>query len=146
LDVDVLAARIHCSRATIYRHAGGKAAIRDAVLTRAAAQIVDSVRLAVEGLSGSERIVTAITVALGRIRSDPLGQLMISSLHMTGTRWLAQSPMVSDLAVELNGLSDDDSQAVQWIVRVVFSLLYWPVEDAALEREMVTRFIAPAFS
>ena len=69
LDIDVLATRIHCSRATIYRHVGGKAAIQDAVLARAAAQIVDSVRVAVDGLSGAERIVTAITVALGRIRS-----------------------------------------------------------------------------
>jgi AcrR family transcriptional regulator len=146
LDIDVLASRIHCSRATIYRHVGGKAAIQDAVLARAAAQIVDSVRLAVDGLSGAERIVTAITVALGRIRSDPLGQLMINTLHMPGTTWLTQSPLVSDLAVELNGLGDDDSQAVQWIVRVVFSLLYWPVEETSLEREMVTRFVAPAFT
>ena len=146
LDVDALAARVHCSRATIYRHVGGKSAIREAVLARAAAQIVDSVRSAVDGLSGGERIVTAITVALKRIRSDPLWQLMINSLRDAhGTSWLTQSPMVSDLAVELNGLADDDSQAVQWIVRVVFSLLYWPIDDPALERETVQRFVAPAF-
>ena len=35
LDVDTLAARVHCSRATIYRHVGGKAEIRDAALIRA---------------------------------------------------------------------------------------------------------------
>jgi AcrR family transcriptional regulator len=146
-DVDVLAARIHCSRATIYRHAGGKAAIRDEVLLRGAAQIVDSVRHAVDGLSGSDRIITAVTVALERIRSDPLGQLMINSLRSAqGTAWLAQSSRVADLAVELNGLADDDSQAIQWIVRVVFSLLYWPVDDAVQEREIVTRFVAPAFA
>ena len=81
LDVDALAARVHCSRATIYRHAGGKAEIRDAVMARAAARIVETVRLAVDDLSGSERIVTAITVALKEIRSDPLGQLMINSIR-----------------------------------------------------------------
>ena len=43
-DVDSLAARVHCSRATIYRHVGGKAEIRDAVLVRAAARIVATVR------------------------------------------------------------------------------------------------------
>ena len=146
LDVDVLAARIHCSRATIYRHVGGKAAIQDAVLARAAAQIVDSVRLGVDGMSGAERIVTAITVALGRIRSDPLWQLMINSLRgAQAASWLTQSSLVSDLAVELNGLADDDAQAVQWIVRVVFAFLYWPVDDVELEHEMVTRFVAPAF-
>ena len=46
-DIDALAARVHCSRATIYRHAGGKAEIRDAVLVRAAARIVETVRRAV---------------------------------------------------------------------------------------------------
>ena len=46
-DIDALAVRVHCSRATIYRHAGGKAEIRDAVLVRAAARIVEEVRWAV---------------------------------------------------------------------------------------------------
>ena len=69
-DIDALASRVHCSRATIYRCAGGKRQIRDAVMERSAARIVDAVRLAVDGLSGAERIVTAITVALGR---DPIG-------------------------------------------------------------------------
>src|ERR1700748_2364644 len=70
-DIDALASRVHCSRATIYRCAGGKRQIRDAVMVRAASRIVESVRMAVEGLSGSQRIVTAITVALQEIRSDP---------------------------------------------------------------------------
>jgi AcrR family transcriptional regulator len=146
-DIDVLAARVHCSRATIYRHAGGKAQIRDAVIARVAARIVDTVRLAIDGLNGSDRIVTAILVALERIRSDPLGQLMLNSIRgAQGMSWLSQSPIVADLAVDINGLTDDDPQAGQWIVRVVLSLLYWPLEDAAVEREMVMRFFAPAFA
>jgi AcrR family transcriptional regulator len=72
-DIDKLAKRVHCSRATVYRYVGGKAEIRDVVLARAALRIVESVRESVEGLTGSERVVTAITVALERIRSDPLG-------------------------------------------------------------------------
>jgi AcrR family transcriptional regulator len=146
LDIDVLAKRAHCSRATIYRHVGGKAEIRDAVLTRAAADIVGTVRRAVENLSGPERIITAITVALRTIRSDPLGQVMINSLRgAQGTSWLTRSPTVAELAVDINGLTDDDPQAAQWIVRILFSLLYWPVDDAAAERDMVARFIGPAF-
>ncbi len=61
LDVDTLASRVHCSRATIYRHVGGKAEIREAVLIRAAARIIATVRAAVDHLTGSERIVTAIS-------------------------------------------------------------------------------------
>lgn len=146
LDVDVLAAKVHCSRATIYRHAGGKNEIRDAVVMRAAARIVEAVSLAVDGLSGSERIVTAITVALSRIRSDPLGQLMINPIRGEGMTWLTESPIVAQFATDLNGLTDDDSEAAQWIVRVLLSMLYWPIDDGQVERKMLERFVSPAFS
>ena len=142
-DIDTLASLVHCSRATIYRCAGGKRQIRDAVMERSAAQIVDAVRRAVENLSGAQRIVTAITVALEEIRSDPLGQLMFSTIR--GAE-LTESPIVARFAADLNGLTDDDTEAAQSIVRVVLSLLYWPVADAQVEREMVERFISPAFS
>ena len=100
-------------------------------MERSAARIVEAVRLAVAGLSGAERIATAITVALGRIRADPLGQLMINSIRgAQGMTWLTESPIVADFATDLNGLTDDDSQAAQWIIRVLMSMLYWPVGDS----------------
>jgi AcrR family transcriptional regulator len=146
LDIDTLASRVHCSRATIYRCAGGKRQIRDAVMERSAARIVAAVRRAVDSLSGADRIVTAITVALKEIRSDPLGQWMFSTMRGTTERvWLAESPIVARFATDLNGLTDDDTEAAQWILRVVLSLLYWPVGDAEVERHMVKRFISPAF-
>jgi AcrR family transcriptional regulator len=145
-DIDALSARVHCSRATIYRHVGGKAEIRDAVLVRAAARIVDTVRQAVDGLSGASRISTAITVALGQIRSDPLGKLMITALRGgQGMTWLTESPIVAGFAVDLNGLTDDDTDAAQWIVRVVMSMLYWPIDDPGTEQRMLERFVLPAF-
>ncbi|CNM98540.1 transcriptional regulator [Mycobacterium tuberculosis] len=79
LDIDKLAREVHCSRATIYRRAGGKAQIRDVVLTRAAARIADGVRSDVETLRGRERVVAAILLSLQRIRSDPLGKLSCSA-------------------------------------------------------------------
>jgi AcrR family transcriptional regulator len=146
-DIDALAARVHCSRATIYRCVGGKRQIRDAVMVRAASRVVESVRRAVDGLTGAERIVTAITVALGEIRSDPLGHLVFSATRGSQDRtWITESPIVAEFATELNGLTDDDTAAVQWIVRVVLSLLYWPIEDVEAERQMVARFISPAFA
>jgi AcrR family transcriptional regulator len=147
LDIDTLAKRIHCSRATVYRYAGGKAEIRDAVLGRAALRIVGSVRETVEDLTGAERVVTAISVALERIRSDPLGQLLISSIRgAQGTTWLAGSPLLADFARDLSGLGDRDSDAARWVIRVVLSLLFWPTGDADAERAMLERFVAPAFS
>lgn len=147
LDIDRLAAQVHCSRATIYRYAGGKAEIRDAVLARAAADIIEAVRSAVGNLTGPDRVVTAITLALRRIRSDPVSRLMIGSVRgadaMTA---LTASPLLSRFAGELAGLAADDQQAAQWVVRVVLSLIYWPVENETVERQLVQRFVAPAFA
>ena len=144
-DIDTLAARIHCSRATVYRYAGGKAQIRDAVLMRLAAGIIDTVGHAVAGLSGPERVVTAITVALEQIRSDPLRRLMLSSSNSPDLGELHSSQVLSQLAADLTGITDDDPQAAQWIVRVVVSLAYWPIANGRAERQVLQRFVAPAF-
>jgi AcrR family transcriptional regulator len=146
LDIDTLAAKVHCSRATVYRHAGGKAQIRDAVLTRLAAGIVDKVRHAVDGLTGSDRVIVAITVALQLIRSDPLRRLMFSAGNLPDVKELHSSPVLAHLAAELTGITDDDPQAAQWIVRVVVSLAYSPVATSSDEREVLERFVAPAFA
>src|SRR5262245_56593683 len=66
-NIEAVAARVHCSKATIYRHAGGKTQIRDAVLMRLSAAISDRVRRAVDGLCGAERVVAVITTALEQL-------------------------------------------------------------------------------
>ena len=144
-DVNTLAARLHCSRATIYRYAGGKAQIRDAVLIRLAAGIIDTVRHAVDGLSGPERVVTAITVALEQIRSNPLRRLMPSPGQSPNLDDLHSSPVLSHLAAELTGIAEDP-QAAQWIVRLVVSFAYWPMTNVRLEQQVIARFVAPAFA
>jgi AcrR family transcriptional regulator len=146
-SVDALAARTHCSRATIYRYVGGKKDIRDAVLARTAARTIETVRASVEGRSGPERVLTAIEVAVAEIRADPMGQLFLGSARSgSGWTWLTASPVVSAFATELSGLAGDDSPAAQWIVRSVMSLLLWPGQDPQAEREMLQRFVAPAFA
>ncbi|MGV0806039.1 TetR/AcrR family transcriptional regulator [Mycolicibacterium setense] len=146
LDIDALAARVHCSRATVYRHAGGKAQIRDAVLARLAASIVAEVRRSVEGLTGAQRVSTAVTVALHRIRADPMFDILRSGLRSAGGMAdLTRSPVPAAFATELTGLGEDDPAAAAWIVRLVLSLLVWPGVDDAAEQEMLRRFVAPAF-
>ncbi len=145
LDIDALAAKVHCSRATVYRHAGGKAAIRDAVLVRLAAGIVGTVRNAVAGRTGADRVITAITVALAQIRSDPLRRLVLHTGSSPDLRELHSSPVLAHLAAELTGITDDDPYAAQWIVRIVVSLAYNPVASVREEREVLERFVAPAF-
>ncbi|OBB56689.1 transcriptional regulator [Mycobacterium sp. 852013-51886_SCH5428379] len=146
LDIETLARRLHCSRATVYWYAGGKAQIRDAVLMNLAGGVVADVRDAVDGLSGPERVITAIEVALDRIRSDPMSRLMHSAATAPGLGDLHSSPVLARLAADLTGITDDDPQAAQWVVRVVVSLAFWPTGDRRTEEMLLRRFVAPAFS
>ncbi|KAA1248348.1 TetR/AcrR family transcriptional regulator [Mycobacterium simiae] len=148
LDMDKLATRVHCSRATIYRYVGGKTEIRNAVVRRTATRIVENVRMTVETLGGVERLVEAMMLTIRQIRSDPVCQLMIGSSR-GGTRqvaWLAESPLTAQFATDLAGLASGDPQAARWVVRVVLSLIYWPGEDDDAERRLVQNFVAPAFA
>jgi len=145
-SIDSLAAMTHCSRATIYRYVGGKKEIRDAVLARAAARIVETVRRNVEGRSGAERVLAAIEVAVAEIRADPMGELFIDSARSGRWTWLTVSPVVANFATELTGVAHNDARAAQWIVRLVLSLLFWPEANPRAEHRLLQRFVAPAFS
>ncbi len=146
-NIDALAARVHCSRATIYRHVGGKADILEAVTARLAGRIVDHVRRTVDGLDGPDRVLTAITVAVEQIRSDPARGLLLDSVRgARGNSWLTASSTTAGFATELTGLADDDPRAGQWIVRLVLSMVFWPGADARAELQMLERFVAPAFA
>ncbi|MHA7650971.1 TetR/AcrR family transcriptional regulator [Mycobacterium sp. ML4] len=147
LDIDKLSIKVHCSRATIYRYVGGKTEIRNAVVQRTAERIVESVRSAVATLGGTERLVESILLTLQQIRSDPLCQLMISSIR-GGTRqvaWLAESPLTAKFATDLAGLTGGDPQAPKWVIRVVLSLLFWPAQNDEAERHLVETFVGPAY-
>jgi AcrR family transcriptional regulator len=145
LDIDSLAEQVHCSRATIYRYAGGKAHIRDTVLLRIAAGITDTVRAEVNDLTGSARVVTAIVVALQQIRSHPIRRLMMTSSKAPALSDLHSSPVLSAMAAELTGITDDDPAAALWIVHVVLSMAYLPLGDEQIEAEILHRFVSPAF-
>ncbi len=144
--IDALAAVVHCSPATIYRHVGGKTAIRNAVLGLQADRILDDVRGAIAGLTGPERVVTATTVALDRMRSDPLSQIMRSMTQPPDNEWLTDSPVVQRFASEMIGLSAPDPVAAQWLIRAFLALWYWPLKDRDAEGEMVRRFLGPPYA
>ncbi|OBI91521.1 TetR/AcrR family transcriptional regulator [Mycobacterium sp. 1245805.9] len=142
--IEALAARVHCSPATIYRHAGGKAAIRDAVVAIQAARIVDATREAIKDLKGPDRVVTATIIALQRLRSDPLAQL-VQSIHANPvSEWVISSPTVTELAAEMVGPENDDPLAAQWLIRVFLALWCWPVKDPDTERALIQRFLGSA--
>ena len=143
LTIEKLSAAVNCSPATIYRHTGGKAAIREAVVVRASALLVAAVREAVEPLDGAERLAAAMEVGLRSLRATPLGQLMMGSIRPDqDSEWLTASPRAVKLTEELLGIHDP--LAAQWFARVILALWFWPVKDSHSEREIVRRFIAPA--
>jgi AcrR family transcriptional regulator len=145
-DLDSLAQAAHCSRATLYRHVGGKTQIRDEVLARSARRINSAVMKAAKELTGGDRIVEAVTVALREIRSDPVASQVFTPGRPGNASLLADSGMLARFAAESAGLNPDDIGASQWINRVTLSLLFWPGQDEAAETRMLRSFVSPAFS
>ena len=41
-------------------------------------------------------------------------------------------------------LGTNDPLAAQWLIRVTFSLWYWPLKDKKSEYELVKRFAGPS--
>ena len=110
---------------------------------RMSARIVEAVRAAMENLQGTERVATAIAVALTHIRAEPLGPLIMGSIQPNHDgEWLTDSPGVADLAEEVIG--QVDPLAAQWLIRVTLALWYWPLKDRVAEFEMIRRFVGPS--
>ncbi|KUI21560.1 transcriptional regulator [Mycobacterium sp. GA-1285] len=143
--IDALAAKVHCSPATIYRHAGGKTAIRDAVVAIHAARTVKTVREAIRGLTGAERVVEATALALEHVRSDPLTKALRSAHPLVESEWLPTSDVVAQFAGEMLGQEEPDPLAQQWLIRVFLALLTWPMKDSAAEYRMLQRFLGPPY-
>ena len=142
-SIDALAAAVHCAPSTIYRNAGGKKAILEAVTMRMSARIVEAVRVAIKKLQGTDRVATAIAVALDRIRAEPLGPLIMGSIQPNHDGdWLTDSPGVAELAEEIIGA--DDPLAAQWLIRVTLALWYWPLKVRVAEHEVLQRFLGPS--
>jgi AcrR family transcriptional regulator len=141
--IDALAANLNCSPATVYRRAGGKAAILERLISLFSERIIRSIRQAIAGMDGTERVVTAIVVALDCIRAEPLGKLIMGDIRPDqDSGAVTASPLVARIAEEMIGRSDP--LAAQWLIRVTFSLWYWPVKDKQTEYELVERFAAPS--
>ena len=130
------AASVGCSRATVYRHVGGKQALRDGVLARAVIRVGQEIAQAVAGHAGPERIAAAVLTSLRVVRADPLA----SGVVRAGALIDFDSPRLSQAAAELTGITDP--LLADWIVRVVLSLLCWPLADEKAEELVVRRYVA----
>ncbi|UGT41545.1 TetR/AcrR family transcriptional regulator [Nocardia yamanashiensis] len=144
VGIDEIAARAGCSRATLYRHAGGKSDLVRAVIATSAVKVADRVAAEVAGLHGQDRIVEGIVASIRAIRTDPTLAQWLANVRAGGAdEYLSTAPELGRIAIALTGAAPDP-EAAQWIVRVVLALLAWPLPDPAAERRMVERFVAPA--
>ncbi|GAA3712958.1 TetR/AcrR family transcriptional regulator [Gordonia hankookensis] len=145
-DINELAGRAHCSRATVYRHAGGKGEIVEAVLASTSTDIITEVRAAIIDLSGEHRAITAITVALEAIRADPVARQFLRSRHLIGAAGtVIASATVTDLASELIGIDRDDNAVAAFAVRTILTILIWPPSDAEQEADLIRGIVAGVF-
>lgn len=140
-DINELARRAHCSRATVYRHIGGKAAIIEAVLTASSAQVTAQVVDLTHHLRGRERAVTAVEVALREIRRDRVTQQLLTSRRLQGAVPAAlTSPAITEMAIALLGLDAGDVAGAQWVIRAFLALAVWPMpaeHESAAVRALV---------
>lgn len=140
-DINDLARHAHCSRATVYRHAGGRTAIIESVLMAASADIVAAVRTATEGLDGRDRASVAISVALRELRQDRvIRQFLRSGDLMTMAPTAIASGTVATLAADLIGIDPSDTTSTEFAVRSFMTLLLWPagpVEENSLIEAMI---------
>jgi AcrR family transcriptional regulator len=143
VGIDQIAARAGCSRATVYRHVGGKAEIVRAVLAASAITVADRVIAEVSALRGTDRLVEGIIASIRAIRTDPTLAQWLANIRAGGAdEYLSTAPELGRIAIAVTGTAPD-REAAQWIVRVVLALLAWPLSDAAAERHLIERFVAP---
>lgn len=143
VGIDEVAAAAGCSRATLYRHVGGKSELVRAVMAKSGALVAARVSAEIEGMHGERRAVEAILASIAAIRADPALSQWLAHIRSGGTdEYLATAPELGRIAIAVTGL-EPDADTAQWVVRVVLALLAWPLPDTAAERRTVERFVGP---
>lgn len=142
-SVDAVAARAGCSRATLYRLTGGKAALLERLLAEGAADVAGRVATAVAHLAGPDRAVEAVLVALREVRADPALHAGVRGALLKDDSLVDSPDLVAMAGSWLVG-AETDPLVGTWILRVFLQFVAWPAEDAATEAALVRRFLTPA--
>ena len=140
-----------CSRATLYRHFPGKQELMAAYVERAARTVARDVDSAIpDGAAPDEQLLTATQAAIAGVRANPaLSQWFTADMAATSGHLAQLSPAIDAVAAGfLRRIVPDTTNAdlavrAAWLVRVIVSLLSTPEVDAAAERELLRRFVAP---
>lgn len=144
-SLDEVARRAGCSRATVYRFVGNKRSLIDTLVALAAVDVVDQVRSQTRGLHGRQLVVESISVGVRAIRSDRTLAEFVKSPPAFDDTYFTHSDMLKRLAASLLDLGEQHALGAEWIIRVVLSLITWPMDDPRTEREMIERYVGAAF-
>lgn len=129
-----------CSRATLYRYFADRDELHTAFVHREARRVGREVVAALDGVAPDRLVGEAVLEAVRRVRETPTLAAWFAAGDAARTAALAQSSEV----IEALGLSVvADPEDARWLVRVILSLLTVPGRDAADERTMVERYVAP---
>jgi AcrR family transcriptional regulator len=130
-----------CSRATLYRYFSDRRELQLAYVHREARRIGAAVTRETASVEGREtRLVAAVLSALRHVRGTPL---LAGWFTGDGTAVTADLVSTSEVLTTLGLGFVDDPLAARWLLRVVVSLLMMPGQDAAEERALLERYVAP---
>ena len=143
-SVESVAKRAHCSRATLFRHTGGKKALLDEVFAEAADRVNQRVTARIAGYTGEARVVESILAAVAELRADRVVMAWLGGRDVGKDRYLGRTSALPPYAESASGAIGEDL-AGAWVHRVVLSLIVWPLDDREQERRLVEAYVAPAF-
>ncbi|OBI05808.1 TetR/AcrR family transcriptional regulator [Mycobacterium scrofulaceum] len=150
IGMNEIAKAAGCSRATLYRYFENREALRTAYVHRETHRLSRAIKEQIGGIDDPrERLVASITATLRMVRgSRALASWFAVSRPPIGAEVAGQSEVITALAAAFVGsLGPEDPAIVErrarWVVRVVASLLQFPVRDDADERAMIEEFVVP---
>lgn len=134
-----IAAAAQCSRATLYRYFPDRATLDAAYVQREALRVGARVAAGLDP-AADDVLTDAVLAALREVRANPALSAWFTSAAASRAADLAAG---SEVVAALGLTVTRDADEARWLVRVIVSLLTSPEADAAAERRLVERFVAP---
>lgn len=136
-----IASAAGCSRATLYRYFPDRPSLQTAFVQREAMRVGELVAADLAALPGGADLVTeGVLSSLSHVREAPALAAWFGDRDAGRT---ADQALESEVIEALGLTMAPDPDAARWLVRAIVSLLTVPGRDAADERSMVARFVAP---
>jgi AcrR family transcriptional regulator len=156
IGMNEIARAAGCSRATLYRYFENREALRSAYVHRETRRLGREIKRRLDGIDDPrERLIASIVATLRMVRESPAlsAWFAVNRLPVAG-EIAGESEVINALAAGFMGslrLEDpadpvEVGRRARWVVRVITSLLMFPVNDEAEERAMIEDFVVPVIT